>query len=323
MPKVKRHTKSTHANSTLATDGTRLIAMLGSEGLYAFDMNGKELWTKDFGVLDSGFYMAPAAQWEFASSPVIHDGKLVIQADVQKRLVRRGVRRGDRQGTLAHAAAGRADLEHADDPSRRRQAADCRERLEAHGRLRPRDRQGNLEAERRRRHSGAGAGHRSRPRVHHERARTRRRPIYAIRETATGDISLAAGATTNEHIAWSVPRDGAYLISPVLYRDLLYVTKSNGVFNAFDAKTGETRVPAASRQRHHGVHGVHDCRRRQGLLHERRRRRVRGEGRARIRAAGHESARRHHDGEAGGVGGSAVLPDEQQTHRCQINRLGT
>jgi outer membrane protein assembly factor BamB len=64
-------------------------------------------------------------------------------------------------------------------------------------------------------------------------------PVYAIRETATGDISLAAGETTNANIAWSVPRDGAYLISPVLYRDLLYVCKNNGVFNVFDAKTGE------------------------------------------------------------------------------------
>jgi outer membrane protein assembly factor BamB len=64
-------------------------------------------------------------------------------------------------------------------------------------------------------------------------------PVYAIKETAVGDISLAAGQTTNDHIAWSVPRDGAYLISPVLYKDVLYVCKNNGVFIAFDAKTGE------------------------------------------------------------------------------------
>ena len=28
--------------------------------------------------------MAPAAQWEFGSSPIIHDGKVIVQADVQK-----------------------------------------------------------------------------------------------------------------------------------------------------------------------------------------------------------------------------------------------
>jgi outer membrane protein assembly factor BamB len=35
-------------------------------------------------VLDAGFYMVPDAQWGFASSPVIHEGVVIIQADVQK-----------------------------------------------------------------------------------------------------------------------------------------------------------------------------------------------------------------------------------------------
>jgi outer membrane protein assembly factor BamB len=84
VPKVKRHTKSTHANSTLATDGNNLVAMFGSEGLYTLDMNGKFVWKKDLGVLDSGYYQVPQAQWEFGSSPIIHEGIVVIQADVQK-----------------------------------------------------------------------------------------------------------------------------------------------------------------------------------------------------------------------------------------------
>ena len=42
------------------------------------------MWKKDFGVLDSGFFMVKSAQWGFASSPVIWDGKVVIQADVQE-----------------------------------------------------------------------------------------------------------------------------------------------------------------------------------------------------------------------------------------------
>src|SRR5688572_17595344 len=47
MPKIKRHPKGTHANSTLATDGRRLVAMFGSEGLFAFETNGTLLWRKD------------------------------------------------------------------------------------------------------------------------------------------------------------------------------------------------------------------------------------------------------------------------------------
>ena len=84
VPAVKRHAKSTHANSTLATDGTRLIALFGSEGLHAYDMNGRLLWKRDLGVLDSGYFEAPSAQWAFGSSPVIHDEKVIVQADVQR-----------------------------------------------------------------------------------------------------------------------------------------------------------------------------------------------------------------------------------------------
>ncbi len=36
VPIIKRHPKSTHASSTLATDGRHIVAMFGSEGLYAY-----------------------------------------------------------------------------------------------------------------------------------------------------------------------------------------------------------------------------------------------------------------------------------------------
>ena len=84
VPKIKRHTKNSHANSTLATDGERLVAFFGSEGVYTYDLKGKLLWKKDLGVLDAGYFMVPEAQWETGSSPVIHDGVVIIQADVQK-----------------------------------------------------------------------------------------------------------------------------------------------------------------------------------------------------------------------------------------------
>ena len=238
VPKVKRHTKSTHANSTLATDGTRLVAMFGSEGLYAFDMSGKELWRKDFGLLDSGFYMAPTAQWEYASSPVIYDGTLVIQADVQTNsflaafdvAAGKELWRTPRQDVptwstpTVHVVGGKPqivvngwkhtggyDLATGKEVWKLTGGGDIPVPLPV---------------------VGLGL-------VFITNAHGPMSPIYAIRETATGDISLTAGASSNPHIAWSVPRDGAYLISPVLYKDLLYVTKSNGVVNAFDGKTGE------------------------------------------------------------------------------------
>lgn len=80
-PVIKRHIKATHANSTPATDGKHIVACLGSEGLYCLDMDGNLLWQKDFGKLHSGPYDAPTLEWGFASSPVIHDGKVILQCD--------------------------------------------------------------------------------------------------------------------------------------------------------------------------------------------------------------------------------------------------
>ena len=117
VPKIKRHTKATHANSTLATDGERLIAFFGSEGLYAYDMKGKLLWKKDLGVLDAGFYMVPEAQWETGSSPVIHDGMVIVQADVQKGSFLAMFDAKDGREVWRVSAQRRADVEHADDPS--------------------------------------------------------------------------------------------------------------------------------------------------------------------------------------------------------------
>lgn len=239
VPTIKRHMKSTHANSTLATDGTFLVAMLGSEGLFAYDMKGTLLWKKDLGLLDSGYYVVPAAQWEFGSSPVIHEGVIVLQADVQKGSfvaafdVKTGKElwRTPRQdvptwGTpTIHRVGGRAQVlvngwRHAG-------AYDFKTGAEIW------------------RLSGGGDIPVPTPIVGeglifitnaHGREPA---PVYAIRESATGNISLDAGATSNAHVAWTARGDGAYMITPVFYGGLLYVAKNNGVLAAFDAKSGE------------------------------------------------------------------------------------
>jgi hypothetical protein len=50
IPRVKRHTKASHANSTPATNGQYVLAFFGSEGLFCYDMGvydfytDKEIW---------------------------------------------------------------------------------------------------------------------------------------------------------------------------------------------------------------------------------------------------------------------------------------
>ena len=84
VPRVKRHVKGSHASATPATDGRVVVAMFGSEGLYAFDPSGKELWRKDFGPLAVGLADEPEYEWGPASSPIIHGSSVIVQNDRYK-----------------------------------------------------------------------------------------------------------------------------------------------------------------------------------------------------------------------------------------------
>jgi outer membrane protein assembly factor BamB len=240
VPKVKRHTKSTHASSTLATDGDRLVAFFGSEGLYAFDLKGKQLWKKDLGVLDAGWYVDPSAQWETGSSPIIHDNVVVIQVDVQKGsfLAAFDARTGDELWRIP-----RADVPTWGSPTVHE--VNGRTQLIVNGW----------------KHIGGydfktgkeiwklqGGGDIPVPTpvvdsglIYITNAHGPKAPVYAIRENATGDITLADGATSNGGVAWSAARDGGYMCTPLVYRGIVYIVKYNGVLTAYDAKSGEVK----------------------------------------------------------------------------------
>jgi outer membrane protein assembly factor BamB len=240
VPKIKRHPKSTHANSTLATDGERLVAFFGSEGLYAYSLEGTLLWKKDLGVLDAGFFEAPEAQWETGSSPVVHDGVVVVQADVQK-------------GSFVAAFEGatgrelwrspRADVPTWSTPTIHQVGGQTHVIVNGMRHVGAYDfRTGKVIW----RLSGGGDIPVPTPVVHDglvyiTNAHGPAAPVYAIRTSATGDVSLSGGATSNHAVAWSHQRDGGYMCTPLVYRGLTYIVKFNGVLSAFDARTGERK----------------------------------------------------------------------------------
>jgi len=63
-------------------NGKHVVAFFGSEGLYCYDMKGDLKWKTDFGILKSVFYLMEQAEWEFASSPILYDGVIIVQCDV-------------------------------------------------------------------------------------------------------------------------------------------------------------------------------------------------------------------------------------------------
>ena len=64
-------------------------------------------------------------------------------------------------------------------------------------------------------------------------------PIYAVRLGATGDISLKDDEKSNSGIAWTVPRGGAYMQTPMIYGDYLYSCQINGILSCYEARTGK------------------------------------------------------------------------------------
>ena len=65
------------------------------------------------------------------------------------------------------------------------------------------------------------------------------RPLLAVREGASGDISLKDGETSNQFIAWFHDMAGSYHPTPLCYEGLLYVLYSTGLVACFDPQTGE------------------------------------------------------------------------------------
>ena len=75
--------------------------------------------------------------------------------------------------------------------------------------------------------------------------------LVAVRPGATDNISLGKDQTSSEYVVWSQARSGTYLPTPVAYEGAVYVLTETGILTKFDAKTGKqiykTRIdPTAS-----------------------------------------------------------------------------
>lgn len=238
VPKVKRHPMATHANSTAATDGKYVVAFFGSEGLYCYTMDGKLVWKKDFGILDSAFFSVPTAQWGFASSPVIHDGVVVVQCDALNTafLAALDIKTGKELWRTP-----REDYPTWSTPTIYVGEQSTQIIVNGFKHIGGYDFQTGKEI-----WKINGGGDIPIPTpvvadnlVYINSAHGRMSPIYAIKLDAKGDISLEDETTSNENIVWSVRRGGAYIQTPLIYGDYLYNLNWNGSLSCFNAKTGE------------------------------------------------------------------------------------
>jgi outer membrane protein assembly factor BamB len=249
IPRAKRHVKASQANPTPVTDGRYVVALMNSEGLFAYDLNGKFLWKKDLGVLNPGLYQDTTSEWGQSSSPIIYKDLVIVQSDGQAQSFIAGfnlkdgkqvwrVERGEitswstptiyegknRTELIANGGhyirgydplTGKELWRFSDNDTQVKQQAP----LIANDLLIVT--------------SGYPAG----------------RSMYAFRAGAQGDISLKAGQETNQFLAWRTTKGSPYTPTPIVYGDYLYVCSDNGVFSAYHVKTGEVvyqqRLPSS------------------------------------------------------------------------------
>ena len=236
-PEIQRHPKNSYASATPATDGEHVVVLVATGDLSAYDFDGSLRWEVDLGPLDSGASYDDTYQWAAASSPILWRNLAIVLADQQEGsfLAAFDLETGEevwrtRRDLISsfstptiHTAAGwpelvtnGAGLMHGYDPATGAELW---------------------------RLSGSSFNTTPTPVVDggliYLTSGYRTRPIFAVRAGAQGDISLAEGTRSNAHVAWSSPRDGPYMASPLVYRGYLYVISAGGVLTVFDAATGE------------------------------------------------------------------------------------
>ncbi len=237
-PIDKRHIKSTYANSTPATDGRIVVAWFGSQGVHAYDVNGRFLWKVDLGRLNFGAYDIPTFEWGPASSPIIWNGLVILQCDTQTDSfllaldgsTGKTVWKTDRDElpswgtpTVATTSTGPALVTNASNFIRGYDPRTGRELWRL--------------------------GHSSKitaptPIFADDlfvvaSGRGPERPIFVVRPNARGDVTLPDGRTNSEAIVWSRTGRGSYMPTPLAYNGILYVLGNNGLFDAYNLQSGE------------------------------------------------------------------------------------
>lgn len=237
-PLEKRHMKSTYASSTPATDGRIVVAWFGSQGVFAYDVNGRFLWKVDIGRINLGAYDIPTYEWGPASSPIIWNNFVILQCDTQ-----------DDSFLLALDAdtgkqvwkTERDELPSWGTPTVAMTSAGPELVTNASNYVRGYDPRNGKELWKLGRSSKITA---PTPLFADDKfviasGRAPERPIFVVKAGARGDLTLPAGQTASEAVAWSRTGRGSYMPTPLVYDGILYVLANNGLLDAYDLKTGE------------------------------------------------------------------------------------
>jgi outer membrane protein assembly factor BamB len=237
VPRVSRHMKATQANTTLATDGKVVIAFFGSEGLHCYNMDGKLLWSKDFGVINVSKY---GVGWGYASSPTLHGDRILLQCDAPD-----------------HPFLTAVKLSNGEEIWRTKRSEVCERcwatpyvyqgsgltQVVANGWPYVASYDFNTGKELWRLKAGGDnpipTPFSANGLIYVANGHGSDTPVFAIRPEATGDITPPPGESGSKYVVWSEHRNGAYIQTPIVYRDCLYSGANNGILKCYDAASGK------------------------------------------------------------------------------------
>jgi outer membrane protein assembly factor BamB len=237
VPSQPRHLKNSYASETPVTDGERVYAYFGNIGLFAFDMDGKPLWSRPMAALKVRSGFGPAA------SPVVHGDRVYIVNDNDEQSFIAAF------NTVTGAQMWRVDRKEGSNwttpfvwkNERRTEIVTA-----GTDRVRSYDLDGKLLWEL----AGMSAFAIPSPvaangllYITSGYPGDRLRPAYAIRPGATGDISLTPDQDRNDYVVWSHPTLGPYHPSALVYGGCYYTLFDRGFLTCNDPRTGQEIYP--------------------------------------------------------------------------------
>ena len=232
QPKSSIHLKNSYASETPVTDGELIYCYFGSLGLYAMDFEGQVVWTHKVPAYPTRY------GWGTASSPILHKDRVYLVNDNDEKSYLIAL---DKKTGKEVWKTSRDEKSNWSNPYIWKNKLRTEIIVPGSGRTRSYDLDGNELWS----FKGMSSITIATPYAHDELlylssgyVGDSKRPLYAIKPGAKGDISVTSKDTSNDFIAWSNWKAAPYNPSTLLYQDQVYVLLDRGYLSAFESKTG-------------------------------------------------------------------------------------
>jgi outer membrane protein assembly factor BamB len=220
-----RHRKNTYASPTMVTDGTLVYAFFESAGVYAYDFDGNLKWHRSLGnIIKAG--LGPG------SSPILYDELLILQCDQEM---------GDGSFIVALNKTTGQEIWRAERSTRRSWATPIIVRTSDRAELIAAAAESTIAYDPRTgRELWRADGVQSHPIPSYvaghglifATAGSQAKRALAIRPGGSGDL------TNSPAVVWRYNKGTAYVPSPILHGDYLYLMTDTGIMTCLEARTG-------------------------------------------------------------------------------------